>query len=42
MKKPKIKPRLTKDDQDGPCPKGGKHQLVVFDYIVCLKCGEGW
>lgn len=30
------------DDQDGPCKKGGLHDLVTFDYIVCRKCGEGW
>jgi hypothetical protein len=47
MKKPKTKkaaPRvkLTADDQNGPCPKGGKHDLHVYDYIVCGKCGNWW
>jgi hypothetical protein len=42
MKPKKKVARLTKDDQGGPCPKGGKHSLVVFDYIICTKCGNAW
>lgn len=33
------------DISQEPCPKGGKHDLVLLQNIysiVCSKCGMGW